>query len=483
MAVGPGESSETTGIWIISIIGNAPKKLRDDAGRAAVSPDDARIAYVSGRSESEIWVMDSDGGNPKKLLGGAAGDRFLQLQWSPIGDRIAFLKSHSEAETAETAIETLPLTGGSSRAVLSAPGLRSFCWTPDGRFIYSMAEPGANSNDMNLWEFRISQSGERESDPPRRITSWAGISSSDLSVSADGKHLVFVNAGLQSNIYVAPLAGRAGLGNPQPLTFEGRNNLPTAWTPDGKEILFQSDRNGNWNIFLQRVPSLHAQDFLVGPGQQTSPIVTSDASHVLYWNTIPANSQATASQRLLRVPMAGGPPEPVLVAGLGAAVRCARDQSTCVLSEMDSKSGELIFSAFDPLQGTKHELLRVATNLDAPHQWDLSPNGKALAIVGLDEHENSIREVTLENNSARSFSVGPAVRISGISWAADGNEWFVTSSSVRGSTLFEVNLSGAVSKLWTSVSVLGSPLASPDGKNVAFSVRMYDSNAWMLENF
>lgn len=483
MAVGPGESSETTGIWIISILGNAPKKLRDDAGRAAVSPDDSRIAYVSGRTESEIWVMDSDGGNPRKLLGGAAGDRFLQLQWSPNGNRIAFLQSHSEAETTKTAIETLPITGGSSSTVLSAPGLRSFCWMPDGRIIYSMAESGANSNDMNLWEFRISQSGVKESDPPRRITNWAGISSSDLSVSADGKHLVFVNAGLQSNIYVAPLAGRTGLGTPQPLTFEGRDNVPSAWTPDGKEILFQSDRNGNWNIFLQRVPSLTAQDFVVGPGEQTAPVVTSDGSRVLYWDTIPANGQSPASRRLLRVPMAGGPPEPVLAGGLGSTVRCARNESSCVLSEMDNKSGQLIFSGFDPLQGTKHELVRIATNLNAPHPWDLSPDGKALAIVGLDEHENSIREVTLENNSARSFSVGPAERISGISWASDGNEWFVMSSSVRGSTLFRVSLSGAITKLWTSVSVLGAPLASPDGKNIAFSVSTYNSNAWMLENF
>ena len=483
MAVGPGESSETTGVWIISILGNAPKKLRDDAGRAAVSPDDTRIAYVSGRSESEIWVMDSDGGNPKKLLGGSAGDRFLQLQWSPNGNRIAFLKSHSAAETTETAIETLPLTGGDSRAVLSASGLRSFCWTPDGRIIYSLAEPSSNSNDMNLWEFRISPSGARESDQPRRITNWAGISSSDLSVSADGKHLVFVNAGLQSNIYVAPLAGRAGLGTPQPLTFEGRNNVPSAWTPDGKDMLFQSDRNGNWNIFLQRVPSLNAQDFVVGPGEQTGPVVASGASRVLYWDSIPVKGQAPASRRLLGVPIAGGPPELVLMAGPGAAIHCARERPTCVLGEMDRKDGQLIFSAFDPLHGTKHELARMPANLDEPHPWDLSPDGKALAIVGLEDRENGIREITLDNDSSRSFTAGPAEHISGISWAADGNEWFVTSSSVRSSTLLQVSLSGAVSKLWTSVSALGAPVASPDGENIAFSVSAFNSNAWMLENF
>lgn len=42
---------------------------------------------------------------------------------------------------------------------------------------------------------------------------------------------------------------------------------------------------------------------------------------------------------------------------------------------------------------------------------------------------------------------------------------------------------GGVSELFTSKAILGTPLASPDGKNLSFTVSTYNSNAWVIENF
>ena len=91
--MGPGQSGDTTGIWDISIFGGEPRKLRDDAGRSAVSPDGKRIAFVSGRAEAEIWTMQANGEQPRRIAEAGEGGRFLQLQWSPDGQRIAFMKS------------------------------------------------------------------------------------------------------------------------------------------------------------------------------------------------------------------------------------------------------------------------------------------------------------------------------------------------------------------------------------------------------
>ncbi len=164
-AVGPGETGETTGIWAISILGGAPRKLRDDAGRAAVSPDGADIAYVRSRSESEIWIMDGSGGNPRKLLQAAPGDRFLQVQWSPDGKRVAYMKSHNEGQGPEIVIEMVPRDGGSTGKILSKPGLGSFCWAADGRIIYSSEEPPPNDQGMNLWEVQVSEAGTTSGQP------------------------------------------------------------------------------------------------------------------------------------------------------------------------------------------------------------------------------------------------------------------------------------------------------------------------------
>ncbi len=427
--------------------------------------------------------MDGNGESPRKLLQGAHGDRFLQVQWSPAGDRIATLKSRSEGDKPVEIIETVPQRGGAGSMILSAAGVRSFCWSSDGRIIYSIEEPPPNGRDTNLWELRVDSSATKAIGSPRRITSWAGLSLSDLSLSADGRHLVLVNAGNRSDLYMAALDGRGGMGPPRQMTLEGRNNIPSIWTPDGQTLFFYSDRNGIWNIFRQSLDERSARDFVVGPGEQTEPQLSPDASWVLYWDHVGEGGQTSARMRLLRVPISGGAPEPVVEASRGAMLRCARGRPTCVLSEFDKPTGRLIFSAVDPVRGRESELVRLEGHPAGSPAWDLSPDGSTAAIVDLDEDQDSIRVVQLSNGSSRLVTLGGSKHLSGISWSADGKGWFVASSSVHGATILRVSSNGEVSELWTTSSILGVPLASPDGKNLAFTISTFNSNAWVVENF
>lgn len=427
--------------------------------------------------------MGADGENPKKLLQGAPGDRFLQLQWSPDGKRIAVLNSHTQGDESKEILEAVPVSGGNASTILSLPGLRSFCWSSDGRIIYSLDETPSDDKDTNLWEVRVDSTGVKTSAEPQRITTWAGLSLSDLSVSADGTHLAFVNAGFQTDIYVAPLAGKGGLGEPRRFTLMGRNNIPSAWTQDGHALFFSSDRNGSPNIFWQGLQARNAQDFLWGPGEQTEPRLSPDGSWILYWDYVEKVGKTSAPMRLLRVPASGGAPELVVEASRGATVRCAHAHPTCVLGEVNKASSELVFTALDLRQGRKGELVRFATDLAGTPAWDLSPDGSTLAIVNLDQSKDHIRVVGLENKSSRQIALGRSERLSGITWSADGRGWFITSSSLLGAKLFFVSLNGQASELWTSTSTLGEPLSSPDGKNLAFTVSSYNSNAWLIQNF
>ncbi|HEV2616272.1 MAG TPA: hypothetical protein VGU63_06635 [Candidatus Acidoferrales bacterium] len=441
------------------------------------------MAFIGGRAESEIWVMASDGESPRKLLQGLPRDRFLQLQWSPRGDRIAALKSHSEGDVSETVVETMPLSGGKNATILSAPGLNGFCWSSDGHIIYSMNEKSPNDRDANLWELPVDSSGATVSGSPRRITNWAGLSLTDLSVSTDGKRLAFVNAGYRSDLYVAPIEAQGSLGQPRRLTLEGNNSFPSAWMPDGQSLLFYSDRNGRWNIFREGLQEQKAEDFIVGSGKQTEARLSPDGSWVLYWDYAESQSPKLASMSLKRVPVSGGAPQLVLEASRGASVRCVTRRSTCILSERDSASGKLVFSAVDPLGGRKGELVRVAADPARSPAWDLSGDGSAVAIVNLDENQGSVRVIKLATGASRLIAVKPSERLSGVTWSADGNGWFVTSSSIRGATIFHVSAGGGVTQSWTNTSNLGTPLTSPDGRNLAFTISTFNSNAWMIENF
>jgi eukaryotic-like serine/threonine-protein kinase len=427
-------------------------------------------------------MMDANGGSPRKVLQAAPGEHILQLQWSPDGQRVAYTKSNAETQKPDLAIEIVSAEGGVPATLFAAPGLRSFCWPDDSRIVYSAEEPPPRT-DMNLWEISLDRSSSKVSGQPRRITNWAGVSLLDLSVSADSKRLVFVNSGLQRELYVAENPEKRKLETPRRLTLEGRNDLPSAWTLDGQSLFFYSDRNGNWDIFKQRLEQRTAEDFIVGPGEQTQPRLTPDGSSVLYWDYKDPIGGALESMRLIRVPISGGAPEQVLESSPNAEIRCARTHSRCILGERDRIKNELVFTDIDPVRGKAVQLLSLGVDPAASPEWDLSPDGMTVAIVNLDDAKDRIRLVQLDSKAARSISLGHAKTLSGISWSADGKSWFVTSSSVRGASILNVQSNGASSELWATPNIVGTPLTSPDDKNLAFTVSTRNSNAWLIENF
>jgi len=426
--------------------------------------------------------MDANGGSPRKLLQATPGEHILQLQWSPDGQHVAYTKSNTEIQRPDVAIEIASAEGGVPTVIFAAPGLRSFCWPDDSRIVYSAEEPPPKI-DMNLWEISLDRSSSKVSGQPRRITNWAGVSPLDLSVSADSKRLVFVNSGLQRELYVAENPKKGKLGTPRHLMLEGRNNLPSAWSLDGQALFFYSDRNGNWDIFRQRLQQRTAEDFVVGPGEQTQPRLTPDGSSVLYWDYMDATDGASVSMRLMRVPISGGAPEQVLESSPDAEVRCAKAHSRCILGERDRIRNELVFTDFNPAGGKTVQLLRLGADPGASPEWDLSPDGVTVAIVNLDDAKDRIRLVQLDSKATRSISLGHAKTLSGISWSADGKTWFVTSSSVRGASILNVQSNGTSLELRATSNLVDTPLTSPDDGNLAFTIVTRNSNAWLIENF
>lgn len=110
--------------WTISVLGGPPRKLRDNAGAWAVSPNGAWIAFSTnpGRIESddrEIWLMDAEGGNAHKILEADQNSGFATVDWSPDGQRLAYLKWQTGPEK-ELVMESWDLKGG------NPPGLFPF---------------------------------------------------------------------------------------------------------------------------------------------------------------------------------------------------------------------------------------------------------------------------------------------------------------------------------------------------------------------
>jgi hypothetical protein len=88
-------------------------------------------------------------------------------------------------------------------------------------------------------------------------------------------------------------------------------------------------------------------------------------------------------RQLMRIPVTGGPPEQVLTARLYGTPWCARSPSTlCAFAEQAPDAKELVFTAFDPIRGKGHELVRFATDPNAGYRnWSLSPDGTRIGII------------------------------------------------------------------------------------------------------
>jgi Tol biopolymer transport system component len=489
LATGNTDPEGTSNIWVTSVLGEPPRNLRADAEVAVVSPDGTQIAFVSEEDFHAIWVMGARGEEQRRI--GVYGDSSVEMPvWSPDGRRIAYIRISEDATT----IESRDLNGGPAVPVVSDPRLRAhkggllgaaLCWIPDGRIIYPMSS-SQKTGETDLWALRVDPRTGKPHGNPDRTTSWGGSFFIGLDVTADGKRLAALRAHAQADVWVADTRENATrLEVPRRLTIEDSDDWPGSWSPDGKAVLFSSDRDGRFHIFRQAIDQTTAEAVTAGPEDDFRPVVSPDGSWVLY--EMAASSEVFRRQpvRLMRVPVSGGPPHFVADLPPDSGVRCARLPSTlCVLGEPGPK--QLLFYSFDPVNARRRELAR--TEAAPPIRWDLSPDGSRVAVLTNEMQRGRMRILDLAGTTARDLEAKGQHGFSGIAWSADGKGLFVRSLSNVDSSerrLLYVGLDGAVRVLRRTTTTTGPYFItpSPDGRHLAWAETTWDANAWMLENF
>ena len=230
------------------------------------------IAFVSTRHDStadhtvdpqrdllaaEIYLMNSDGTNPRRLTENTHFDGFPSL--SPEGKRIVF--ESNRLRTAGDPFNTSDLflmnTDGSAQTFLIRGS--SATWSPDGKKIAFHAsasgkgqpikpDPGAATSDNDIFVLNVDdllENGAR----PKNITNSPAAIDDDPAWSPDGQKIVYtshpatddpVNSA-STEIYVIDAAGT---GSPTRLTNNTEEERAPGWSPDGKRIVFSCRRGG-----------------------------------------------------------------------------------------------------------------------------------------------------------------------------------------------------------------------------------------------
>jgi Tol biopolymer transport system component len=327
--------TDGTDLWTLFAFSGEKHKLASGVVSADMSPDGSQILLFREQQPSELWTMPTAGGEPHVRISLGQGESFLTASWSPDGKAIADIRS-SKGFGGSGTLEIRNLGDGKAHTLLTDPALdggggNTITWLPDGRILFGLFKRGITESD--LWAVSLDSSGALAGKPVR-ITNTTGSYVGTTSVSRDGKRLVIMCDRNPFSIFVANLSKTGDkLEKPLRLTSDSWNNWPQAWTPDGETLFYVSVRN-NQSLYKHRMSRDNTELFAGGADRYSAATVSPDGT----WLIVTAKAGDSETRRLLRIPLSGGAPEPILTLAGRADVQCAYSGSRiCVLSEAIGK--------------------------------------------------------------------------------------------------------------------------------------------------
>jgi Tol biopolymer transport system component/imidazolonepropionase-like amidohydrolase len=296
-------------LWAIAPDGSNQHKLTVgpyDDREPAFSHDGKRIAFASDRdnplgSSYNIWVLDIASGTVHRLTNNPAENHMPS--WSPNDEEIAF----SSTREGGASVWAVRLADNAERKVSTAAGVvEAPSWSPGGEIVYHAAGIGESRLEVNgksltgaenAFSFRASFASASDfyyvSDGKIRKRSLTGGAPQTIEFKAtlavtraqytrrkrdfdstvprpalgivrpviapDGKKIAFAAVG---DIYVMPIGGK-----PENITHDKYLDTDPAWSPDGNELVYSSDKAGN---LLQ----LWIHDFQTGQDRQLTKLTS-----------------------------------------------------------------------------------------------------------------------------------------------------------------------------------------------------------------
>jgi dipeptidyl aminopeptidase/acylaminoacyl peptidase len=190
-----------------------------------LSPDGRRVAFVvtmlsEDQDEylSNIWVVDTAGGEPRRFTTGPKRD--TAPRWSPDGSWLAFVSERVPKQKAQ--LYVMPVDGGEpARLTDLRNGVAHPVWSPDSTRLAFVSRAGG-------WQEPEDEAERQKSKPARVITS--------LKYKYNSEGFIYDR---HPHIFVVSADG----GPPQQLTDGDFADGDPTWAPDGSAIAFTSARH------------------------------------------------------------------------------------------------------------------------------------------------------------------------------------------------------------------------------------------------
>lgn len=383
----------------------------------SLSPDGNQVAFSWGGKEGDnfdIYVKLIGTGTPLRLTTDPAEDSYPT--WSPDGRFIAFIREPGKAVI-------VPALGGPERKICDAvpAGLG---WSPNGKFLAVVS--GRFPSAISLVSVDTGQE--------RKVTSPPGGSLGDSlpAFSPDGTMLAFRRRprAIRTGDLQLLRLNSEGTPNGEPirLTFDDREISAFGWSPEGDSLVFSSARAGGFTLWNIRVGGRGS-----GPEQLRFAAENVQSLSISRQRSRMVYVRAVEDHNIWRAPgpnatsMGNAAPQK-LIASTQSDVepQYSPDGTKIAFSSRRSGYSEIWISESDgsnQRQVTSFAALDVGTP-----RW--SPDGKRLAFDSMKDENRNIFVVTADGGGLRRLTSETSAEVRP-SWSGDG-QWIYFGSDRTG---------------------------------------------------
>jgi Tol biopolymer transport system component len=432
-------------LYQMPMLGGAAKRLIQDIdSNVTFSPDGKQYAFLRGyptQGKFVVLVANSDGTAERsltthRLVSGPSGDP----AWSPDGKIIVYPVENTDANGDFQTLFAAPVAGGSEKSISSQRwwDVGRMAWLRDGSGLLVIAKEDVASPSQ-IWYVPY-PAGQAH-----RITQDLN-QYQDLTLTADSSALVTIQSEQVSNIWTAPneTPGRAsqittgkfdglkslswtpegkivydsaasghldlwvsdsnGTGQKQLTADAGNNSWPSV-SPDGRYIVFVSDRTGANHLWRIDIDGSNATQLTQGPGE-SNPHCSPDGQWVAFYSR---SSEAP----IMRVPIMGGEAIKISIESAGAPA-ISPDGKSIAVTHWEAAN---INTAIYPLEGGEpRKILNFAANY---FRW--APDGHSLAFVD-DRNRSAIMSQPIYGGPERQLADFKPDHIFSFAWSLDGRQ-------------------------------------------------------------
>ncbi len=229
------------------------------------SPDGTQIAFGG---NGGIYVVTADRTDAPRLL--VAGTALHTPRWSPDGSKLAYVSGGAIFGYGEETLGNVETSQvfvcdiGSRRTTQISTGESlnvSPVWLPDNRTVLFVS---SRDGGRDVYSARLTGQGSLDGEA-HRLTS--GVNAHGIGISRDGKRLAYASYTPSANIWSIdiPARGVASVRNSQQVTFGNQKIEKLALSWDGQWLAFDSDRNGQADVWKVRLAGGAPEQVTKGP--------------------------------------------------------------------------------------------------------------------------------------------------------------------------------------------------------------------------